>query len=246
MGDAGVGILGAAIGVGGLVGAFVALALGARRGLAPHARDGARALGCPDRGHRPRARSARRPRSRWGSWASATRCSTWPASRCCSAASRTGRGPRCSRSSRSGSASPSAPGGVIGALLLAAPRDRGAPWSATGLVLPLVADRSRGPLAAPGPGGGRPGAPRRAAAGDPAVPPAAAGGARAARVRDAPGDLRRGRAPDDRGRARRHVPRHRARRGRGQRRPAARSAARVRATASARSPCCVPCRGPRP
>jgi predicted MFS family arabinose efflux permease len=35
MGDAGVGILGAAIGVGGLVGAFVALALGARRGLAP-------------------------------------------------------------------------------------------------------------------------------------------------------------------------------------------------------------------
>ena len=35
MGDAGVGILGAAIGVGGLLGALVALALGARRGLAP-------------------------------------------------------------------------------------------------------------------------------------------------------------------------------------------------------------------
>jgi MFS family permease len=35
MGDEGVGLLGAAIGLGGLVGAFIALALGARRGLAP-------------------------------------------------------------------------------------------------------------------------------------------------------------------------------------------------------------------
>ena len=35
LGDAGVGLLGAAMGLGGLVGAFVALALGARRGLAP-------------------------------------------------------------------------------------------------------------------------------------------------------------------------------------------------------------------
>jgi len=35
MGDAGVGLLGAAMGLGGLVGALVALALGARRGLAP-------------------------------------------------------------------------------------------------------------------------------------------------------------------------------------------------------------------
>lgn len=35
MGDAGVGVLGAAMGIGGLVGALVALGLGARRGLAP-------------------------------------------------------------------------------------------------------------------------------------------------------------------------------------------------------------------
>ena len=67
MGDAGVGVLGAAIGLGGIAGALGALAIGADRRLAVLFAIALVAVGRPDRRHRLRAGARPWRSSRWAS-----------------------------------------------------------------------------------------------------------------------------------------------------------------------------------